>query len=144
MIRFENVKKYTGHGQKPRDRGVHNVNAPSGKGEFVFVLGHSGAGRAPFLKLILREEAATEGPCNRQRAGPVRHQALEIPYLRRGLGVVFQDFRLIPTMTAYENVAFAMRVTNISERRIKRRVPYAEPGGPGGQGPRFAAGIVRR
>ena len=94
------------------------------KGEFVFVLGHSGAGKSTFLKLILREEVATEGRVlvNKNDLSTIRQR--DIPYLRRGLGVVFQDFRLIPTMTAYENVAFAMRVTNIPERQIKRRVPY--------------------
>ena len=121
MIRFENVKKiYTGLDAKSKDI----VNLSIKKGEFVFVLGHSGAGKSTFLKLILREEAATEGKVfvNGRDLSSIRQR--EIPYLRRGLGVVFQDFRLIPTMTAYENVAFAMRVTNIPERQIKRRVPY--------------------
>lgn len=88
------------------------------------MLGHSGAGKSTFLKLILREEVATEGRVlvNKNDLSTIRQR--DIPYLRRGLGVVFQDFRLIPTMTAYENVAFAMRVTNIPERQIKRRVPY--------------------
>ena len=88
------------------------------------MLGHSGAGKSTFLKLILREEVATEGRVlvNRNDLSTICQR--DIPYLRRGLGVVFQDFRLIPTMTAYENVAFAMRVTNIPERQIKRRVPY--------------------
>ena len=126
MIRFENVKKiYTGLDAKSKDIvALHNVNLSIKKSEFVFVLGHSGAGKSTFLKLILREEAATEGKVfvNGRDLSSIRQR--EIPYLRRGLGVVFQDFRLIPTMTAYENVAFAMRVTNIPERQIKRRVPY--------------------
>ena len=126
MIRFENVKKiYTGLDAKSKDIvALNNVNLSIKKGEFVFVLGHSGAGKSTFLKLILREEAATEGKVfvNGRDLSSIRQR--EIPYLRRGLGVVFQDFRLIPTMTAYENVAFAMRVTNIPERQIKRRVPY--------------------
>ena len=114
MIRFENVKKiYTGLDAKSKDIvALHNVNLSIKKGEFVFVLGHSGAGKSTFLKLIV----------NGRDLSSIRQR--EIPYLRRGLGVVFQDFRLIPTMTAYENVAFAMRVTNIPERQIKRRVPY--------------------
>ena len=125
MIRFENVKKvYEATGKNPEIVALHNVNLHIRKGEFVFVLGHSGAGKSTFLKLILREEAATEGRVivNGRDLSAIKPR--EIPYLRRGLGVVFQDFRLIPTMTAYENVAFAMRVTNISERQIKRRVPY--------------------
>ena len=125
MIRFEHVTKvYESTGDGPDITALHDVNLHIRKGEFVFVLGHSGAGKSTFLKLILREEAATEGKVfvNGRDLSSIRQR--EIPYLRRGLGVVFQDFRLIPTMTAYENVAFAMRVTNIPERQIKRRVPY--------------------
>ena len=124
MIRFEHVTKvYESTGDGPDITALHDVNLHIRKGEFVFVLGHSGAGKSTFLKLILREEVATEGRVlvNRNDLSTIRQR--DIPYLRRGLGVVFQDFRLIPTMTAYENVAFAMRVTNIPERQIKRRVP---------------------
>ena len=125
MIRFEHVTKvYESTGNGPDITALHDVNLHIRKGEFVFVLGHSGAGKSAFLKLILREEVATEGRVlvNKNDLSTIRQR--DIPYLRRGLGVVFQDFRLIPTMTAYENVAFAMRVTNIPERQIKRRVPY--------------------
>lgn len=125
MVRFEHVTKvYESTGDGPDITALHDVNLHIRKGEFVFVLGHSGAGKSTFLKLILREEVATEGRVlvNRNDLSTIRQR--DIPYLRRGLGVVFQDFRLIPTMTAYENVAFAMRVTNIPERQIKRRVPY--------------------
>ena len=125
MIRFEHVTKvYESTGNGPDITALHDVNLHIRKGEFVFVLGHSGAGKSTFLKLILREEVATEGRVlvNKNNLSTIRQR--DIPYLRRGLGVVFQDFRLIPTMTAYENVAFAMRVTNIPERQIKRRVPY--------------------
>ena len=125
MIRFEHVTKvYESTGNGPDIMALHDVNLHIRKGEFVFVLGHSGAGKSTFLKLILREEVATEGRVlvNKNDLSTIRQR--DIPYLRRGLGVVFQDFRLIPTMTAYENVAFAMRVTNIPERQIKRRVPY--------------------
>ena len=115
---------YESTGTGPDITALHDVNLHIRKGEFVFVLGHSGAGKSTFLKLILREEVATEGRVlvNKNDLSTIRQR--DIPYLRRGLGVVFQDFRLIPTMTAYENVAFAMRVTNIPERQIKRRVPY--------------------
>ena len=125
MIRFEHVTKvYESTGNGPDITALHDVNLHIRKGEFVFVLGHSGAGKSTFLKLILREEVATEGRVlvNKNDLSTIRQR--DIPYLRRGLGVVFQDFRLIPTMTAYEHVAFAMRVTNIPERQIKRRVPY--------------------
>lgn len=120
MISFSNVKKVYPGGNKA----LQNVNLEIHRGEFVFVLGHSGAGKSTFLKLILREEAATAGRVmvNGFDLSEIRQR--DIPYLRRSLGVVFQDFRLIPTMTAFENVAFAMRVTNIPEREIKKRVPY--------------------
>ena len=123
MIDFEHVyKTYETHNDE--NVALEDINIHIDEGEFVFILGHSGAGKSTFLKLILREEAATEGKVfvNGRDLSSIRQR--EIPYLRRGLGVVFQDFRLIPTMTAYENVAFAMRVTNIPERQIKRRVPY--------------------
>lgn len=125
MIRFEGVTKvYEGAGKTKDIVALRDVNLHIRKGEFVFVLGHSGAGKSTFLKLILREEKATEGKVvvNGVDLSAIRQR--DIPYFRRRLGVVFQDFRLIPTMTAYENVAFAMRVTNIPERQIKRRVPY--------------------
>ncbi len=103
---------------------LQDVNLEIRRGEFVFVLGHSGAGKSTFLKLILREEIPTTGRVVVNGKDLTKMSQREIPYLRRGLGVVFQDFRLIPTMTAFENVAFAMRVTNIPEREVKKRVPY--------------------
>ena len=120
MIVFDNVTKVYPGG----NTALKNVSLHIHKGEFVFVLGHSGAGKSTFLKLILREEKATSGHVLVDGKDLSRLKEREVPYLRRNMGVVFQDFRLIPTMTAYENVAFAMRVTNIPERQIKRRVPY--------------------
>ena len=120
MIEFKNVKKVYPGGVVA----LHDMNLQVEKGEFVFVLGHSGAGKSTFLKLMLHEETATEGEITVNGYNLTRIKNRQIPYLRRSLGVVFQDFRLIPTMTAYENVAFAMRVTNIPERQIRKRVPY--------------------
>lgn len=120
MIRFDHVTKvYPGEHTALEDVSIHIE-----KGEFVFVLGKSGAGKSTFLKMILREEVPTEGAIyvNGQNINQLREK--DIPYLRRQMGVVFQDFRLIPTMTAYDNVAFAMRVTNIPEKKIRERVPY--------------------
>ena len=97
MIVFEDVTK----DYKGGNHALKHVNLRIRKGDFVFVLGHSGAGKSTFIKLILREEQVTSGRV-----------------------LVFQDFRLIPTMSVYENVAFAMRVTNIAEDKIKKRVPY--------------------
>lgn len=120
MIQFSNVKKVY-----PGDNiALRGVDLQIDRGEFVFVLGHSGAGKSTFLKLILREEVATSGHVIVNGRDLNKISQKDIPYMRRGLGVVFQDFRLIPTMTAFENVAFAMRVTNISEKEIRKRVPY--------------------
>lgn len=119
MIQFQNVyKEYPGGNEA-----LHNVDLHIKKGEFVFVLGPSGAGKSTFLKLILREESPTRGRVwvDGQDLADLREK--DIPYLRRKIGVVFQDFRLIPTMTVYDNVAFALRVTNVSKDRIKQRVP---------------------
>ena len=120
MIKFEGVKKIYPSGSVA----LNNVDLEIEKGEFVFILGHSGAGKSTFLKLILREEQATEGTVRVNGYNLKTMKKAKIPYLRRSLGVVFQDFRLIPTMTAYENVAFAMRVTNIPEKEIQTRVPF--------------------
>ncbi len=120
MIEFTGVTKVYGNGTVALD----NVDLYIGKGEFVFVLGHSGAGKSTLLKLMLREERPTKGRIFVGDYDLVKMKNREIPYLRRQLGVVFQDFRLIPNMTAYENVAFAMRVTNIPSKEIRKRVPY--------------------
>ena len=120
MIVFDRVSKVYPGG----NTALKNVSLEIKKGEFVFVLGHSGAGKSTFLKLILREEKATSGRVIVNGKDLSRMKERQVPYLRRNMGVVFQDFRLIPTMTAYENVAFAMRVTNIPEKKIASRVPY--------------------
>lgn len=120
MIDFRDVSKEYPGGTLALD----NLDLSIKKGEFVFILGHSGAGKSTLIKLILREELPTSGDITIADYNLTRMKNREVPYLRRELGVVFQDFRLIPTMTAYENVAFAMRVTNISAKEIRRRVPY--------------------
>lgn len=120
MIEFRNVTKEYPGGTLALDE----VDFTIDKGEFVFILGHSGAGKSTLLKLMLKEEEPTDGDITIADYNLSRIRKRKVPYLRRELGVVFQDFRLIPTMTAYENVAFAMRVTNVSAREIRRRVPY--------------------
>ncbi len=120
MIEFTGVTKVYDNGTVA----LENVDLYIGKGEFVFVLGHSGAGKSTLLKLILREEKPSKGRIFVGDYDLVKMKNRQVPYLRRQLGVVFQDFRLIPNMTAYENVAFAMRVTNIPTKEIRRRVPY--------------------
>lgn len=120
MIVFDHVKKVYPGGHIA----LNDMNCHIEKGEFVFVLGKSGAGKSTFLKCILREEKPTEGAVYVDGVNLSKLRESKVPYLRRNMGVVFQDFRLIPEMTAYDNVAFAMRVTDIPEKVIRDRVPY--------------------
>ena len=124
MIDFEHVTKVY-ETQNDENVALEDINIHIDEGEFVFILGHSGAGKSTFLKLIQMEEKPTEGKIyiNDQDLTTIKRR--KVPYLRRQMGAVFQDFRLIPTMTVYENVAFAMRVTNINNKTIKNRVPFA-------------------
>mgnify|MGYP001087121026 CR=1 FL=1 len=124
MIDFEHVTKVY-ETQNDENVALEDINIHIDEGEFVFILGHSGAGKSTFLKLIQMEEKPTEGKIyiNDQDLPTIKRR--KVPYLRRQMGAVFQDFRLIPTMTVYENVAFAMRVTNINNKTIKNRVPFA-------------------
>ena len=110
MIDFEHVSKEYKKGGK---LALEDVNFHVDDGEFVFLLGHSGAGKSTLLKLILREEVPSEGKVLVDGRDVARMRRRQIPYLRRQMGIIFQDFRLIPSMTVYENIAFAMHVTNI-------------------------------
>ncbi|MDN5331157.1 MAG: cell division transport system ATP-binding protein [Tepidanaerobacteraceae bacterium] len=102
---------------------LKDINVKIGKGEFVFLVGPTGAGKSTFLKLLFREELPTRGQIFINGKNITRLKPKEVPYLRRRLGVVFQDFRLLPQKTVYENVAFAMEVIEASPREIRRRVP---------------------
>ncbi len=101
MIDFEHVSKI----YKRRNACLEDINFHVDDGEFVFLLGHSGAGKSTLLKLILRERLPTEGRVLVDGQGRCPLRRSKIPYLRRQMGIIFQDFRLIPTMTVYENVA---------------------------------------
>ncbi len=120
MIEFKGVHKVYDNGTKA----LKDVNIRIDKGEFVFIVGASGAGKSTFLKLIMREEVANAGEVivNDFRLSKLRRK--EIPYLRRTMGIVFQDFRLLNNMTVFDNVAFAMRVIGASQREVRKRVPY--------------------
>lgn len=120
MIEFVNVSKTYDNGTQA----LSNVNLKIDKGEFVFVVGASGAGKSTFLKLIMREESTTEGTVivNGYNLNEIKKK--EIPYMRRTMGIVFQDFRLIPKMTVYDNVAFPMRIIGCGEKKIKKRVSF--------------------
>lgn len=121
MIEFKDVTKvYESNGTKALDK----VNMKIEDGEFVFVVGSSGAGKSTLLKLIMHEEKPTEGEVivNGYSSSTIKKR--KVPYYRRTMGVVFQDFRIIPKMTVYDNVAFAMRVIGAKEKDIRKRVPY--------------------
>jgi cell division transport system ATP-binding protein len=90
----------------------------------VFVVGASGAGKSTLMKLMMREEKPNTGSIHVNGYNLVKMNRRQIPLFRRGIGVVFQDFRLIPNMSVYDNVAFALRVTDVSTKFIRRRVPY--------------------
>ena len=121
MIDFEHVTKIYKRSDKPA---LEDIDLHVADGEFVFLVGHSGAGKSTLLKLILREELPTEGRVLVDGKDVARLRRGRVPYLRRQMGIIFQDFRLIPTMTVYENIAFAMHVTNIGKKDIKERVNY--------------------
>lgn len=121
MIEFRNVSKvYDSNGT----HALSNVNIKIEDGEFVFVVGSSGAGKSTFLKLIMHEEKPTEGEIIFNDYNSSTLKKRQVPYYRRDMGIVFQDFRLIPKMTVYDNVAFAMRVIGANEKEIRKRVPY--------------------
>ena len=103
---------------------LEDINFHVDEGEFVFLLGHSGAGKSTLLKLILREALPTSGKVTVLGKDVAKLRRRKIPYLRRQMGIIFQDFRLIPSMTVYENVAFAMHVLNVPRREIRPRVEY--------------------
>ena len=120
VIEFKNVSK-------TYDTGTHalnNVSITINDGEFVFVVGASGAGKSTFLKLIMREQVPNSGTVVINNYNLNKIKKRDIPKFRRTLGIVFQDFRLIPNMTVFDNVAFAMRVIGAKEKDIRKRVPY--------------------
>lgn len=102
---------------------LKDINLKISRGEFVFIVGPSGAGKSTFIKLLFREELPTRGQIFFNGKNITRMRNKDIPFLRRRIGIVFQDFRLLPEKTAYENVAFAMEVVEASSREIKRKVP---------------------
>ena len=98
-----------------------NVSIPSG--DFVFLVGPSGAGKSTFIRLLIREQLATAGRVIVAGRDLARMRRSQVPALRRRIGIVFQDFRLLPAKTVFENVAFALEVTGTSRTEIRRRVP---------------------
>ena len=119
MIEFKNVSKLYDNNVKA----LSDVNISIESGEFVFLVGPSGSGKSTFIKMLIKEVDPTVGEiivAGKKLSGVSRRQT---PYYRRKIGMVFQDFRLIPTLNVYENVAFAMRVVEASQKEIRKRVP---------------------
>ena len=119
MIQFENVTKIY-------DNGFHALNDISftiEKGEFVFLVGSSAAGKSTIIKLIMKEEDATGGNILINGIDVCDLKRREVPYFRRTIGVVFQDFRLLPHKTVQENVAYAMEIIGAPNKEIRRNVP---------------------
>ena len=119
MIEFKNVCKKYPNGTLALD----NVNLTIEDGEFVFIVGESGAGKSTMLKTLFREERVSSGELTVDGYNLTTMPNRKIPFYRRKLGIVFQDFRLFPDKTVYENVAFAMQVIGESNHSIRRRVP---------------------
>ena len=120
MIEFTDVVKTYSEG----NTALNGVNMQIEDGEFCFLVGPSGSGKSTIIKMITGELKPTGGSVHVNGYSLERIRKREVPYLRRTVGVVYQDFRLIPNMTVYENVAFAMRVIGAREKEIKDRVPY--------------------
>ncbi len=119
MIEFKNVSKKYSTGTEA----VHNANFKINKGDFAFLVGTSGSGKSTLIKLILKEEEPTSGNIIINGKDTTFLKKSKVPYLRRSMGVVFQDFRLLPDKTVYENVAFAMYIVRATPRYIRRQVP---------------------
>ncbi len=119
MIEFRNVSKTYGTGTEA----VHNANFVIDKGDFAFLVGSSGSGKSTLIKLILKEEEPSNGTIIINGRDTTFLKPKRVPFLRRSMGVVFQDFRLLPDKTVYENVAFAMYIVRATPRHIRRQVP---------------------
>lgn len=118
MIKLENVTKV----YKTGVRAVNNMNVDIGDGEFVYVIGPTGAGKSTFIKLLYREEKASSGKVIVAGQNVSKIKDRKVPYFRRNIGVVFQNFRLLPKKTVFENVAFTLEVTDTPKVQIRKKV----------------------
>ncbi len=121
MIIFENVTKFYNNSKYPS---LENINLEIKKGEFVSIVGHSGAGKTTFTKLLLGEESPTDGKVLFEGKDVHKLKGKKLTHYRRGIGTVFQDFRLLPNKTAYENIAFAMESAGKTDEEIAEDVPH--------------------
>ena len=120
MIRLESVTKTYPRTRRPA---LEGVSLDVERGEFVFLVGASGSGKSTFLRLVLREEVATSGVVRVAGRDVARLSSWKVPHLRRQMGVVFQDFRLLPSKTVFDNVAFALQVIGKSRHHVAQVVP---------------------
>ena len=118
MIDMKNISKVYENGAMALD----HINVHIDKGEFVFIVGASGAGKSTFIRMLFREVLPSEGSLIVNGQDVVHMEHKEVPFLRRGLGVIFQDYRLLPDKTVAENVAFAMQVIEAPRRKIQHSV----------------------
>ena len=118
LVQFYNVSKIYPNGVKALD----DISLKIDRGEFLFLMGPSGAGKSTLVKMLFREELPTRGQIFLASRSIVRMKRGEVPRLRRNIGIVFQDFKLLENKTVYENIAFAMEVVNASSKEIKERV----------------------
>lgn len=121
MIQFTNVSKIYSNGA----RALVDINLKIESGEFVFLVGPSGAGKSTLIRLLYREETPTRGQVVINGKNLLRMKDHEVPRLRRNIGVIFQDFRLLPSKTVFENVAFALEVIGVSKNEVRNRTREA-------------------
>lgn len=119
LIELKNVSKQYANGVQA----LTNVNLKIEKGDFAFLVGPSGAGKSTFIKMLLKEEEPSEGKIFLDNKDITKVSRRKVPFIRRNLGVIFQDFRLLPNKTVFENVAFAMEIVEASTKDIRRQVP---------------------
>lgn len=119
MIEYKNVSMTYKSGVEA----VKNANITINRGEFVFVVGKSGSGKSTMIKMLMKEVEATEGEILIDGFNITEMKKSKIPYLRRSMGFIFQDFRLLPDKNVYDNVAYAMRIIQASAKKIRRQVP---------------------
>jgi cell division transport system ATP-binding protein len=118
MIRFDNVTKFYGN-----NKALNNINLHINHGEFISLVGMSGAGKSTLMKLIIGEESLDDGRILIDEIDMSRVKKTDLPYLRRKIGMVFQDIKLLPRRTAFENVSFAMEVSGHTKDKIEKDVP---------------------
>jgi cell division transport system ATP-binding protein len=119
LVQFYNVSKVYGNGVKA----LNDISLKIDRGEFIFLMGPSGAGKSTLVKMLIREEVPTRGQIFVASRSIVRMKRSEIPVLRRNVGMVFQDFKLLENKTVAENISFAMKVVGAGSNEIRQRVP---------------------